>query len=210
MTQKYKVYINDKVIIFRKSKITLLETENQKVYVEPSPLKLKAIISDFEKNKKAKKLYIVTSDPKTTFTLFALEYTIVFAAGGLVRNEKGELLLIFRNGRWDLPKGKSKKGEKPRQTAIREVMEETGISDLSIIKKLPSTYHTYSEKNKTILKKTYWFEMFSNNAGPFIPQTEEGITEVKWVATAEIEVPLNNTFLSVFNLISKYRKAIHF
>jgi 8-oxo-dGTP pyrophosphatase MutT (NUDIX family) len=210
MTQKYKVYINDKVIIFRKSKIASPITENQLVYIEPLQLKLKAIITDFEKNEKAKKLLIMTSDPKTTFTLFSLDYAIVYAAGGLVRNENGEILLIFRNGRWDFPKGKSKKGEKPRQTAIREVMEETGLSDLSITKKLPSTYHTYVEKNKNILKKTNWFEMFSKNSDSLKPQTEEGITEVKWIATTELDNALNNTFQSVFNLISNYRKENHF
>jgi 8-oxo-dGTP pyrophosphatase MutT (NUDIX family) len=209
MPQKYKVYINDKVIIFRKSKTTSSLTENQLVFIEPSPKKLKDIISEFEYSYKAKKLFIISSDPKTTFRFFALGYTMVIAAGGIVRNRKGDILFIFRNGKWDLPKGKADNKEKPRKTAIREVMEETGLTDVTITKKLPCTYHTYSENNTSILKKTNWYEMRTGNSIATKPQAEEGITEVRWVEPDEINDVLKNTYSSVFKLVSKYRKENH-
>jgi ADP-ribose pyrophosphatase YjhB (NUDIX family) len=209
MPQKYKVYINDKVIIFRKSKTTFSVTENQLISVEPSPTKLKEIISDFNNNYDAKKLFIITTDLKNAFRLFSLNYTMVIAAGGVVRNPHGDVLCIFRNGKWDLPKGKQDPGEKPRQTALREVSEETGIKDLSVTKKLENSYHTYKEKKKLILKKTFWYEMSSNEEN-LSPQKEEGITEIRWVKTSEIDKIIENTFGSVSNLLAKYRKENRF
>jgi ADP-ribose pyrophosphatase YjhB (NUDIX family) len=209
MPQKYKVYIKDKVIIFRKSKTALSETENQMVYNEPSLDKLKEIVSKFEKKKKVDQLILQTTEPKTAFICFAKDYNPVIAAGGIVRNDAGEILMIFRKGKWDLPKGKRDKGEKPGQTAIREVMEETGISDIRITKKLDNTYHIYKERKQPVLKKTVWYEMYSNDKN-LKPQIEEDISEVKWFKTTEIDFVLKNTFLSVFKLISKYRKGNHF
>jgi 8-oxo-dGTP pyrophosphatase MutT (NUDIX family) len=209
MTQKYKVYINDKVIIFRKSYTTLSVTENQLISVEPSSAILKEIISIFENNYKAKKLFIITSDPKNAFREFSMDYSMVIAAGGIVRNPQGDVLFIFRNGKWDLPKGKKDMGETPRQTALREVSEETGIKDLAITKKLENTYHTYKENKQLILKKTFWYEMLSHEEN-LTPQKEEEITEVRWVKTFEIAKVLENTFGSVSDLLSEYRKVNRF
>ena len=208
MPQKYKVYINDKVIIFRKKVKTLPVIERHLVCVEPPVHKIKEIISDFKK-KKVKELIIYTEDPKEFFTIFSQDYKVVKAAGGVVRNSKDELLMIFRKGKWDLPKGKKDRGEKPRQTALREVSEETGIIDLSITKKLENTYHTYKEKKQLILKKTFWYEMYSKQEN-LTPQTEEEITEARWIKTSELADVLENTFLSVSRLISKYRKENRF
>ncbi len=58
----------------------------------------------------------------------------VTAAGGLVENEKGEVLLIFRRGKWDLPKGKLDPGETIEQCAVREVEEETGLKNIELKK----------------------------------------------------------------------------
>ena len=195
------------MIIFRKSNTTFSVTENQLISVEPSPTKIKEIISDFINNHKTEKLFIITSDPKNAFRLFSLNYTLVIAAGGVVRNPQGDVLCIFRNGKWDLPKGKQDPGEKPRQTALREVSEETGIKDLCITKRLESTYHTYKEKEQHILKKTFWYEMSSNEEN-LNPQKEEGITEVRWVKTSEIDKIIENTYGSVSNLLSKCKKNV--
>jgi ADP-ribose pyrophosphatase YjhB (NUDIX family) len=209
MPQKYKVYINDKVIIFRKSHTTLSVTENQLISIEPSSAKLKEIISIFENNYKAKKLFIITSDPKNAFRKFSMNYSMVIAAGGLVRNPQGDVLFIFRNGKWDLPKGKKDMGETPRQTALREVSEETGIKELFITKKLENTYHTYKQKKQHILKKTFWYEMLSDDKN-LSPQTEEGITEVRWIKTSELDEILENTFGSVSSLLTKYMRENRF
>jgi 8-oxo-dGTP pyrophosphatase MutT (NUDIX family) len=206
MPQKYKVYINNKEVIFTKNKINLPKTENQMVICDPDIRQLKKVILVYPKQVKLEKLIIQAADIGKTFRLFSSQYKVVIAAGGLVVNNNGDLLFIFRNGKWDLPKGKTEKGEKTQTTAFREVMEETGLSDLEITKKLSCTYHTYLEKNKKILKKTFWFEMVSKNTNILIPQTIEGITEVKWVKNSEIEDVLNNTYASIADLIMRYQK----
>jgi 8-oxo-dGTP pyrophosphatase MutT (NUDIX family) len=110
------------------------------------------------------------------------------AGGGLVRNSKGEYLLIFRHGQWDLPKGKLNKGEDIKTCAIREVEEETGISGLRIVRKLPKTYHLFTNASGNIvLKKCHWFEMETDDCRPPTPQLEEDITEAVWLSREEVE-----------------------
>src|SRR5436190_10418844 len=101
---------------------------------------------------------VIFLDEKS-FREFCARFTIVQAAGGLVKNNSDEYLFIFRRGKWDLPKGKADKNETPQQTALREVQEECGLNDLEIVSGLPATYHSYPEKQKNILKHTYWFLM---------------------------------------------------
>ena len=124
------------------------------------------------------------------------------AAGGLVKNEKGEMLFIFRLGKWDLPKGKLAANETPEEAAIREVMEETGLSELRITGSLPSTFHIYTRKGKQILKQTWWFKMEAKSSQSLVPQTEEEISEVRWVAMKDLEIVLANTYGSIKELVN--------
>jgi 8-oxo-dGTP pyrophosphatase MutT (NUDIX family) len=123
------------------------------------------------------------------------------AAGGLVKNEKGVMLFIFRLGKWDLPKGKLAANETPEEAAIREVKEETGLSELRITGSLPSTFHIYTRKGKQILKQTYWFEMEAKSTQSLVPQTEEEISEVRWVGKEDLENVLSNTYGSIRELV---------
>lgn len=145
-------------------------------------------------NPETRAIYFYNSDLKLLFGYFSGLFTLIEAAGGLVSNPKEEWLFIFRHGKWDLPKGKIEKGEAIETAAIREVKEECGIKKLKIINALTPTYHTYSLKDKEVLKRTYWFEMSSNDTSALIPQTEEGITEVKWVKPALFEQIHHNTY----------------
>ena len=112
------------------------------------------------------------------------------------------MLFIFRNGKWDLPKGKVEKGEKVDEAAIREVEEECGVSNVEILNTLPSTYHIYPYKGKNVLKRTYWYSMTCNDSSKLIPQVEEGITEVKWISISALEPVKNNTFPSILYLLN--------
>lgn len=118
---------------------------------------------------------------------FTYMFKVVEAAGGVVTNKDGEVLFIRRMGKWDLPKGKIEKGESVEQAALREVEEETGISELILEEFINHTFHIYTEKNgEKILKTTYWFRMkFVGNQTPK-PQTEEGISEVSWKGKNQI------------------------
>jgi ADP-ribose pyrophosphatase YjhB (NUDIX family) len=126
----------------------------------------------------------------------------------LVLNEKKEILFIFRRGKWDLPKGKLDKGETLEQCAVREVEEETGLKNIMLDKNLITTYHTYDENGKHILKESYWYEMHVEGIQKLIPQTIEDIHEAKWVKKKNLSDVLSNTFPSVKDVIEKYQKTL--
>ena len=111
----------------------------------------------------------------------------------MVRNTAGEVLFIFRNGKWDLPKGKTEKGENIEQTAVREVEEETGVTGLEITEFLLHTYHVFKRNGEYRLKLTHWYAMETEYNGVFAPQEDEGIMEVAWKdETATKEALLNS------------------
>ncbi len=132
---------------------------------------------------------------------FYKKFTVIKAAGGKVKNEAGEILLIFRRGKWDLPKGKLDKGETLEECAIREVQEETGLQNISLIQPLPVTYHTYHEGSRFILKESYWYDMKAEGRQSLVPQKEEDITEIKWVHPAELEKYISNSYPSVADIL---------
>jgi mutator protein MutT len=134
--------------------------------------------------------------------VFFKQFTTVTAAGGVVENEKGEVLLIFRRGKWDLPKGKLDKGETIEQCAVREVEEETGLKDIKLNKLITVTYHTYDEFGKHILKDSHWYSMKVNGQQKTTPQTEEQIEEIRWVKKKELKNYFDNTFPSVKDVLN--------
>ena len=129
---------------------------------------------------------------------------IIQAGGGVVKNELGQLLLIFRRKKWDLPKGKLDAGETLEECAIREVKEETGLVHVEIIKKLTITHHTYHQDGMTILKETHWFQMFAETAtnSKLIPQIEEDIEAIEWVEMTSITTYLENSYDTIRNVLS--------
>ena len=133
--------------------------------------------------------------------IFFKKFKLVIAAGGLVQNEKKELLLIFRRGKWDLPKGKMEKKEKAEDCAIREVKEETGLTEVKLLRPITTTFHTYHEGTHFILKESQWFAMKSTGNQILYPQTEEDITDVKWIPERDIPAYLDKVFPSVRDVL---------
>jgi 8-oxo-dGTP pyrophosphatase MutT (NUDIX family) len=129
------------------------------------------------------------------------KFTVLQAAGGLVANEKNEILLIFRRGKWDLPKGKLDKGESLEECAVREVKEETGLKNVGLIAPLLITYHTYHEGARFILKESHWYTMETGDGQKLTPQTEEDIHEIKWAAIGDLPVYMKNSFPSVIDVL---------
>ncbi|MDB5202788.1 MAG: hypothetical protein JWQ27_2197 [Ferruginibacter sp.] len=136
--------------------------------------------------------------------LFFKHFTPIEAAGGIVQNEAKELLFIFRRGKWDLPKGKMEKGETEAGCAEREIMEETGVSGLTLQKKIGETYHTYEEFGRHFIKTSHWFYFTLKGNPELIPQTEEDISEIKWIKTREIRKPMANSFQNIRDILSRF------
>jgi 8-oxo-dGTP pyrophosphatase MutT (NUDIX family) len=131
-------------------------------------------------------------------------YIEVLAAGCVVENQRGELLWMERNGKWDLPKGKVEPGESLEEAAMREVEEETGISQLSIASDLGATYHTYDDAGTPVLKTTFWFHAkHSGDRTKGQPQKEEGITAVSWHAQPISSQVLSRAYPSLVGLLDK-------
>tara|TARA_B100000768_G_C11225649_1_gene352644 strand:- start:33 stop:614 length:582 start_codon:yes stop_codon:yes gene_type:complete len=192
----YKVFIYDKpVLIANKSEfLGSFEqfTDNSSVNEIISTLKSKSTTG----------AEIIVIDIEAYFKKFNKYFKFIVAAGGTVFNKKNELLVIYRLDKWDLPKGKLEKGEDIPTCAIREVEEECNVDGLIITKELESTYHCYFHKNKWVLKRTYWFKMKTEYAGKLIPQTEEGIEKVIWLAKSDWDTIFENTYNSIKEVIS--------
>ncbi|MCW3079188.1 NUDIX domain-containing protein [Segetibacter sp.] len=128
----------------------------------------------------------------------------ITAGGGIVSNERSEVLFQLRRGKWDLPKGKLEDGEKIEDCAVREVEEETGLKNIQLGELVGVTTHYYQEKGKEIEKETHWFEMKVAGNQELVPQLEEDITELKWVAESDVSDFLNNSFQNIEEILKKY------
>ncbi|MDQ6758088.1 MAG: NUDIX domain-containing protein [Bacteroidota bacterium] len=134
---------------------------------------------------------------------FFKHFDIIIAAGGIVQNTNEDILMIFRRGKWDLPKGKLDKGETLEHCAVREVEEETGLKDIQLHEKITTTYHTYIQFGKPILKESHWYKMKCNTKQKLVPQTEEDITEIKWVSKSDLTKYTSNTYQTILEVLNK-------
>jgi 8-oxo-dGTP pyrophosphatase MutT (NUDIX family) len=132
---------------------------------------------------------------------FFKKFALIQAAGGLVKSDESNILMIFRRGKWDLPKGKLDKGEKLEDCAIREVEEETGLKNVKLVSPLTVTYHTYHEGTKFILKESHWFSMTVSGEQKLIPQTDEDIFDIKWIGPRDVTSYLANSFPLIVDVI---------
>jgi len=155
-----------------------------------------------EKSKKFDSVVIYTENYNKLVDDFKGLYKIIEAAGGVVQNEKNEILMIYRLGYWDLPKGKIDKGESSEIAAVREVNEETGINQIELGALLTETYHTYkNEKGRRILKRTYWYRMQTQNQ-KLIPQTEENIEIAEWISLEKFLSENRLVYRSILDVLS--------
>ncbi|PNQ73796.1 NUDIX hydrolase [Hanstruepera neustonica] len=192
----YKVFVNDKPIILT----TEVEKESKfKNYLLKS-VDIRKVIKELNTTS-IKEVRLVHHKEDKLLKLFLKKLPNVVAGGGKVINKKGEVLFIFRNGKWDLPKGRTEKKESIEVSALREVEEETGVIGLEIIKPLDTTYHIFKRNSRFRIKITYWFEMTSDFDGEFKPEESEGITKVAWLNSEEQQEALKNSYANIRSLI---------
>lgn len=181
--------------------------------------KNKAVIYQYTKPKKLRELVqeitispvknhiVFHSNPELVFQELTKLFTCIKAGGGLVINEKDQILFIYRNGKWDLPKGKIEVNETVELGAVREVEEECGIKVSKINQRIDITYHTYLLDGKTILKSNYWYLMQADSAQILQPQTEENIEKVEWIDRDKVETLLTNSYESILDIVHSFMNS---
>ncbi|GMQ26583.1 NUDIX domain-containing protein [Algoriphagus sp. oki45] len=183
-----------------------VEWEEDVIFHEPSHdliIRLLYLLRT-RKMKNLDSVTLVSEDKKALKAFVKSRFLIVKAAGGLV-SKKDKILMIYRLGKWDFPKGKMDRGETPEQCAKREVEEECNIM-VKLRTPILKTWHTYTQNRKSILKKTYWYSMDSLNDATMKPQIEEGIEDIQWMSEADAKTALINSYPSMRYLFKHYLK----
>ncbi|MCO5232963.1 MAG: NUDIX domain-containing protein [Chitinophagales bacterium] len=210
--QKYKYFINSKAVILCDNPgkaDELLDANDSFIVHKYKDIKqLKKWVDILLEYTNETQLLFFHPDIEMLKRDFLSLFINIEAAGGLVQNSKGQVLLMYRRGSWDLPKGKIEDGESKEEAAIREVQEETGLMELELgdLIKFPSflnlaTYHTYHYKGQIAMKIAYWYNMkYLGNSEP-VPQTEEDIEKIKWVNIEDLPNYFNNMYPSIIDVI---------
>jgi 8-oxo-dGTP pyrophosphatase MutT (NUDIX family) len=219
-SQKYKIFVNSKAVYLVRNPAHVNEiiTSDKHFIIQPYRSKdwnnlLNIILHDDNQSD----VVIYHEDVIELKDIFFASFELIDAAGGVVINSSQEVLIIFRRGNWDLPKGKLDAGETLEQCALREVEEETGIHDVSILRPITydglcqeATYHVYSEKGRWILKASYWYLMETSFEGAPVPQASEDIEIAKWVSPASLSgltpmyASIREVLQAVFKPVNQY------
>jgi len=202
MPQSYDVFMLNRRVHFRtKGALEAASDEartNALWVVDPSSEMLRELPSLLKKSPDLQDVFVVSDALENVWMSFCSNYHELAAAGGVVKDNEGRVLWIERNGKWDLPKGKLEAGESLEAAAMREVEEETGITDLTITGEAFHTFHTYESEGKVHLKTTFWYPMrHRGSATPGVPQAVEGISAVTWLEPPFPASTLDRTFGSI-------------
>jgi 8-oxo-dGTP pyrophosphatase MutT (NUDIX family) len=188
VAQNYKIYHNGTPVFLTTPEgaaalgYTAAKDTHVALYIGKKKV-LKQYLDLLDKNQNIRAVVLYHPDLALLWADFQDCFKVLDAAGGFVQNAAGELLVFFRRGAWDMPKGKIDPGETPEQAAVREVQEETGLLHVALGSFLAHTYHTYEQKGQRILKRTWWYRMATTDT-QLVPQTEEDIEQIQWSAPA--------------------------
>ena len=198
----YKVFFNDRAIYLldKMPDITGNEKANVCTFLQKDDLEPQ--LRNFLIPDKEGDLYIYSAGTKDPFDIFRSCFKNIPAAGGLVKNRRDEYLVIFRRGKWDLPKGKAEKKESSEETALREVKEECSLKNLSLEKFLTTTYHIYHLDGRAVLKQTDWYLMEYSGTKEPVPETREDIEKTVWMNPSRLKEIADNTFPSILDVFS--------
>jgi 8-oxo-dGTP pyrophosphatase MutT (NUDIX family) len=195
----YRIYINQTVLIITESSPSNLDIQQE---IDTQEFSFQLFYEKATGAAISGVYVLLTPEPRRWFKKIKRSFKIVKAGGGLVNNEENKYLFIFRNGKWDLPKGKVNEGEKVKKAAVREVEEECGITVNELGDRICKTWHTYEMDGWQILKRTSWYRMKALNQKKLVPQKEEGITRARWVAPGDFSKLESNTYPMIRDLIN--------
>lgn len=197
----YKVFFNDRTVFFTDDFKECLKRNSGLFYKFGNKEAFRELTNIFYDLNEVTEFYMFHQDLDVLWEEFTSSFRLIEAAGGIVKNQDDEVLIMKRRGKWDLPKGKVDDGESIEKAAVREVQEECGIKEISNGKKITETYHTYKIGDEKVLKRTTWFEMRYLGTDNASPQVEEDITEIKWLKPSEMGFVYDNTFASIIDVL---------
>jgi 8-oxo-dGTP pyrophosphatase MutT (NUDIX family) len=202
--QMYKLFYNEAVLsIKRHEHITSTETISENCLVYSSISDFKAVFFSFLHNELSVTIICQTDDEENNLWKEIKNYFIFRRAAGGIVFKRNAILSIYRLGQWDFPKGHVEKGETDIQTAIREVMEETDIDEVSLCKDLGYTHHIFSLDDNFVLKETHWFEMQTTSNQTLIPQSEESIEKAEWIPLNRLHRITSNMYPSLVDFLHR-------
>ena len=201
----HKIYLEKRcIIICSPDEPSLSDPNSIELHLGEAP-DISSIVDMFETSVSLSRIFVPSEDPGSTYRDFCSRFREVNAAGGLVSNRRGDVLLIRRNGLWDLPKGHQEEGEDIRVTALREVQEETGVDSLRLGDLICVTDHCYHRGGIWHLKHTWWYSMLYTGPVDLTPQKEEDITKAAWIARSGLPACLTNTYPSIQEVFREER-----
>ena len=204
----YRIFINDSILILSSFETFVDLNDSIEVHTYLGSCSMNTAITKLQNNL-CESIVLKGHDVDLMWRDFCSRYDLIEAAGGIVLNSHDEVLWIFRNGTWDLPKGKVEQGETFKDAAVREVREECAISEINLGDFFGVTYHTYSFKSKDVLKKTFWYGMMCFSNQKLHPQLDEGITKAVWADKSKHLMYLSATYKSIVELL-KREKVQHY
>lgn len=198
----YKVFINNLPLVLASESSEASEIPALKIVDCTSPEIASATVEAYKSGGIEVPVALIHPDVALLFGWCFRDFKRIEAAGGVIFNPKGKILFIYRNDKWDLPKGKLDKGEDKDAAALREVEEECGIRGHVLEKEIPSTWHCYEHKGQWVIKITYWYIMRYAGSDTPVPQEEEGITKIEWRNPDNLEDIRKNTFPSIIDCLT--------
>ena len=202
------IYINEHpLLILATHQAIPARYKDAELFTEPGQDTISTTLLALEKGTSTAAIFI-QPDTEALLETVKKHFKVHVAAGGLITNQQDEILLMFRRGKWDLPKGKQDPGENLETTALREVAEETGLHNVELEHKITETYHFYAARKEKILKHTYWYKMKFTGTELTIPQIEEDIIDIQWIKPENINKYLQFSYQNIINVFERTGYAV--
>lgn len=193
----YEIFVDDKSIILT----NVMENNDNIKYFQLKEFTIDQIIEKLSK-RDVEKIYLYHPKEDKLLKKFKKKLQTIKAGGGIVHNENGEILMIKRRGRWDLPKGKKEENENIATCALREVEEETGVKKLFLLNFRTITYHIFRSNGQYFLKETFWYDMKTKYKGKLIAQQEENIEKVCWKKPDQVKELIKKSYKNIQKIFS--------
>lgn len=193
-----KIFFNDRHIKLDAMSFATVGYQSVEFFTDAD--QLCALVDKFVADESMPDTCVLADDVNALKKAFFSLFPLIHAAGGVIHDGDDEYLVIDRKGYADLPKGKAEAGEGPVETAMREVMEETGLQGVNVIDRIGETYHTYTVDGKMVLKETVWFSMSVPGKPKLTPEADEGITNARWVSRKMMGEEAKHTYNSLKDL----------